>query len=683
MKTTIKMLVGISLLFLMLPNVNMVSAQAETVDREDVLWCAGYWAPPAHWNPVGWGGGESWGAFFMYIPMFEFNYQLNQLIPMIGETMTWNEDGSELHIKIQDEAEWTDGTAITSQDVYWNFELLYDPGQWSGAFGKRVDNFVIEDDKNFYLEMNPNYHYSRDVWFRFAGEARLLPPHVWDAIAIERGGWPINGSGPDNSIMVLGNQDFSNDWLDPDFPEEWKVASGPYVPYFVSETRDKQMYKRIDDWWGDGVITTLFDNMPKYIGQLHYASNFAMNAAFAAGQIDWYGGYYPRIWELMGSNEYIHAWTDDAPYFPPQSAMIEFAPNHIRYPFDQKWLRQVFAWAINYNDLSQVSASGYLEKARIGWIDDRSPTQDEFFNQTIEDTYGVSYNPAHATEILEEHCFEYSGIWFTKNSTDRLGDVGAGEVEVVDQLADIPDDPATEIDESLWSQEVNVRIGGWDIEVISGWSDSMMQASLISTYLGDIGIDTSPKYVDYSAFIAANVGEGNGDYDLMVWGIGFAPNNEVYQGLNKIAGPYNVWTNVTGWYNPEFNQTVRQLEITPRGSQEEMDLVNTAQLLLAQDIPSVPIAPNGYWYAFNNEYWVGWPTEVYPYIQPIAPWAVDRSGGMLYILMHLAPRNPDVPTDDNSDDNGGGIPSFDLGLVMASALGAIVIGIYQTKKKQK
>lgn len=680
MKQTTKILIGISILFLLVPNVNVAKAQTESVNRDDVLWCAGYWAPPAHWNPVGWGGGESWGAFFMYLPLFGYNYQLNQLIPLIGETMEWNEDGSELHIKLRDEAQWSDGVNITSQDVYWNFVLLYDPGQWSGAFGNRVDNFVIVDEKNFYLEMNPNYHYSRDVWFRFAGGARLLPPHIWDAIAIERGGWPINGSGPDNSIGQVGNQDFTNDWLDPEFPEEWKVCSGPYVPYFVSETRDKQMYKKVDSWWGDGVLTDNFDKMPGYIGQLHYASNFAMNAAFAADQIDWYGGYYPRIWELMESNPNIHAWTDNPPYFPPQSAMIELAPNHLRYPFDQKWLRQVFAWAINYNDLSQVSASGYLQKARIGWVDDRSPTQDDFYNTTIEETYGVSFDPSQATDILDDYCFKYNGIWYTKNSTDRLGDLGAGEVPVADQLPDIPDDPSTpDVDESVWSKEVNVRIGGWDIQVISGWSDSMMQASLISTYLGDIGIDASPKYVDYSAFVSSNVGEGNGDYDLMIFGLGFAPNDEIYQGLNKIAGPYNVWTNVTGWYRPDFNQTVRQLEITAQGSQEEMNLVNQAQLMLAQDIPSIPIAPNGYWYAFNTKYWSGWPNEVYPYIQPIAPWAVNRAGGMLYLLMHMSPTNEQTSDDSNG---GGGIASFSMGFLLLSALGALSIVIYRVKKRK-
>jgi len=99
MKTTTKMLVGLSFLFLLGPNVSLTTAQSETQDRKDVLWCAGYWAGPDHWNPIGWGGGESWGAFFMYIPMFDFNYQTDRLIPLIGETMAWNEDGSELHVR--------------------------------------------------------------------------------------------------------------------------------------------------------------------------------------------------------------------------------------------------------------------------------------------------------------------------------------------------------------------------------------------------------------------------------------------------------------------------------------------------------------------------------------------------------------------------------------------------------
>ena len=661
----------IYLLILLLPITSYTAkAQAQTINREDVVWCAGYWAAPTHWNPAFWGG-EAWGGFFMYVPMFEWNYQTDSLIPMLGETMAWNEDGSELHITIHDEAIWSDGVSITSQDVNWTFNYFYDMGQWGGGFSKRVNNFVIVDDKEFYLEMKPEYYYSRHIWNYFVGYYKVLPQHTWDAISIFYSGAPLNAS----NLWTLAYWDqFTNNWLDPAFPAAWKVGSGPYVPYFVSETKDKQIYKKVDTWWGDGVITDGFAGMPTYIGQLHYTTNFAMNEAFADNQIDWYGGYYPRIWELLAVNPNIHTWVEEDPYFLPISGMIEIVPNHRRHPFDQPWLRRALAYGINYDDLSEVSASGYLEKARVGFVDDRSLTQDDYYDPTIEATYAVDFNLTKAREILAEHCLEIGGKWYTKNSTAWFNTTGAGGDPIVDDYTGtLVDDPLTPDNETELADETNVLLDDWDIIVPYGWSDSMMQTTLLATYWADLGITTNPTFVEYGQYLDLGVQNEASNFDLMHFCMGFAPANEIYEGFDKLVGTANNWENWTAWESPEFGALLADLEVAVKGTTEEWNIVHDMQELLAIEMPSIPIAPNGYWYGFNDKYWSGWANELNPYIQPVAPWEAGHTGAMLFVLMNLSPTGVvGVPP----------IPGFGLGVLFFSGLAAVVFSIIRVKKRK-
>jgi len=639
--------------------VSATPAQDE-IPRDDVVWSCGYWASPNHWNPAFWGG-EAWGALFMYLPMFDYNYETDSLIPMIGESMAWNADGSELSVKIWDDAEWSDGQPITSQDINWTFNYFYDMGQWGNAFTKRVDNFNIVDDKNFILEMNANYSFSQDIWNRFIGQYKPLPQHTWDAIETDISGFPVNSS----NLWDLGNWAFMNDWLADDFPAAWKVCSGPYAPYFVSETKDKEIYKKYDSWWGDGVLTDGFADMPTYIGHLRYATNFAMNSAFADNQIDWYGGYYPRIWELMADNEYVHTWVDENPYFLPISGMIQLVPNQRRYPFDQLWFRQALAYAINYDDLSKVSASGYLEKARVGWIDDRSPTQDQFYDPTVESTYAYDFDPAAARAKLDEYCYEKDGVWYTDNSDAYAGKLGA----FGDPVAD--DDPSTD--------HVNVALGGYDIIVPYGWSDSMMQTTLLSNYFADIGIQTNPSYVEYNTYLDLGVQNGGADFDLMHFVMGFAPANTLYAGMGTFVGAANNWANYTAWENQDFLDDFEALEVAAPGSTEEMNLAKDMQEILATTLPAVPIAPNGYWYGFNNKYWAGWPTEANPFVQATAPWETAHSGVMLSMLMQLHPSTGD---ENNSDDtgNGGTVPGYPIGIVSVAAIAVVSVLLYRKRK---
>ncbi|MFX0208212.1 MAG: ABC transporter substrate-binding protein, partial [Candidatus Hodarchaeota archaeon] len=189
--------------------------------RDKVVWAAGVLGPsPFDWNPFFWS--EAWGSSFMYQPLFDYNYELGELIGILGESMEWIDDTT-LCITLRDEAKWSDGVPITATDVIYSYDLL--SLARLPTFFSRVNLMEYVNDKSILIHLNPMFPFSRIVWDGFIGSNKIAPKHVWEDIADwckteygDLGGWEL--------------MNFHNNWLEPGFDESWKVSSGPYQPYF-------------------------------------------------------------------------------------------------------------------------------------------------------------------------------------------------------------------------------------------------------------------------------------------------------------------------------------------------------------------------------------------------------------------------------------------------------------------
>ncbi|MFX0063197.1 MAG: ABC transporter substrate-binding protein [Candidatus Hermodarchaeota archaeon] len=622
--------------------VQLAAAQDDTLpSREEIVWSTGYWQGPTGWNPFFWE--EAWGTFFMYENLFDYNYETDELMGILGKNMVWKEDGKKIEIALRPEAKWSDDTQVTADDVIYTYDHLL--SLRFGGFADRVESMTKLNDSGLEVTLKDEAKYSRVIWEGFMGYNKIGPKHIWEEIVAYQktnvgdwGGWEL--------------QEFKNNWFDPTFNEDWKVCSGMYEPYYLSDTLDKHLYVRRDDWWGNDILGA---PKPKYIGQLHYATNFAVNQAFRAGESDYYGGYYPRVWELLAENPYIHLWTDNPPYFLPVSGIVELVPNHFRFPFNQLWLRQALAYAINYDDMSEVAASGYLEKARAGYLSNVSAVQKDLYDPAVEAAYAIDFDPAKAVEILEENCFKHTdGAWYTNDVPAQYqGMLGHNNESISDEL---PTEPG-----------YNVKLGDWDIDVVYGWSDSMMQTTLLSTYFADIGITTTPNFVEYGAYVTNFQAM---DFDIENFVMGFSCMATPQAGFTLFQGTAGQWTNFTAWYNPTYVEKFEAFETSAPGSAEEQQLASDLQEEIASKLPAIPISPNGYWYGFNTRYWTGWPNENDPWIQVTAPWATGNAGVMQAIIRNLEP-GAEIPT-----------PGFGFIPVFAAIIAAVLI-LFLSKKQKK
>jgi len=634
--------------------------EVTAIDRDEVVWTTGYWAGPGNWNPYWWAG-KAWGEFFMYMPLFDINYETGELLGFIGESFEWTNETT-MTIKIRPEAKWSDGTAITADDVEFTWDFLLAGAQ--GSIAERVASYEVVDAKTLQINVKSEYPNSKVLFDHLLANCdRVIgPKHVWTEIY----DWLDNEAMDDSVdftdkswevVTIAADWAFKNDWLDNNFfsngsafPDRWKVSSGPYRPHEVSATLDKHIYIRDENWWGNDVWNK---PVPQYIGQLHYPNNFQVNQAFANDQHDWYGGYYPRIWELIEDNPNIMTWTqNEEPYFLPISGMVELVPNHLLFPFNQEWVREALAYAIQYEDMSEVAASGYLQRARQGYIDDRSPTQRHVYDANVQAKYGIDHNITKAIEILDEHCFKYEaghGVasgWYTDDvsAANRLLN-GHNNETLEDEIEDVVYDKdefgaitATYATEDVVPGYVNgswnVKLGDWDIMVVYGWSDSMLQTTLLADYFANtIGISCNPAFIEYGTYETKFLGM---DFDLMNFCMGFAPIGRPWSELGKFIGPAGSWTNFSAWYHPEYAALHKEWEtIKPANTTGEKLIASKMQEILADVIPTIPISPNGFWMAYNTKYWCGWPNKDNNWIHVVAPWSTGQIGSQLMYILNL------------------------------------------------
>lgn len=583
------LLVSLMVLVFAIPVVSRV------IPRNEIVWASSYWERPGAWNPYWWG--EAWGTFFMYEPMFQFNFATDELETQLAEDITWIDEHT-IRIRLREGTYWTDGNPITSADVLYTFDLL--DRHWRLGDVKQQMVMVALDDKTIEVTVGEEYPNSRAVWAVLTGGWRIMPKHVWTEIEAAYPGWLPS---------------FANNWQDPEMPEHWKVASGPYLPYFW--THDREILIRNDDWWG---IDHFGKPGPKYLGHLYFATNHAVNAAFERGDIDWYASYFPRIWELKDkpAGEHINTWTMmEPPYFAPRSSWVSLVFNHNIYPLSEPWLRRAIAFAINYEDISMVSASGYLQKGNPTFLFPDVKGHAKFIDTEVLEEYDFYFDLDRALAILEEHCFLHEGSWYTKDApAEHRG------TPIEDQLPDV--------------EGRNVRLGPWEIIAIHGWTDSMMQNVLISRDLGDINIKIEPVFLEYGLYLDTFQAMG---FELMNFAMGPSgiSTPEAMFGTNFTGTPPGEWQNYADYRNPELEALLVEFNITAMGTVREQEILSEIQRILAADLPMIPMWANGYWYAYSTKYWTNWPNQENAFIFPVATWEGGNAGAMQRVIWNLQP----------------------------------------------
>ncbi|UYP46042.1 hypothetical protein NEF87_002327 [Candidatus Lokiarchaeum ossiferum] len=633
------------------------SATAAVPERNEIVWCTGYDSFVENLNP--WDPTQSFGIALVYEPLFGFNGATDKLIPVLGTTYSWNADGSELTVTVTDQAEWSDGEAVDANDVKYSYELAAAQSRWEGMSDLWDSITVSGNDVVFAMSDNNNYNFQMEQYLHT--DIPIIPQHVFTEICHSL----YNAS---TDIGALETSEFTNDWHDATFNEDWKVTSGPYVPYSRDMTAQEEIFVYREDWWGAEKIhmdIPEYDGTPdaKYVALRAYSDNTAADTAILTGEVDLHSGYYASVWTALAANEHLETWFGRSfeEFYLGLGSTVEIAPNHLKFPFNQLWFREAVAYSINYDIIPSAAASGYWSRSRQGVIDNRSASHLSEYDADVQAEYGVDYDFDAALAIMNEHCFKlntslplYSAYndetWYTNVSAEYQGELGA-ETDMIPEMTGF-----------------QVAVDDYEILVPAGWTDVVIATAMWAADMSALGITTVKKEVDFDNVWI--VKDEEGDFDMIMQCCTPEIGENPFTIMSGWQGEYSrPWNNASWWESADFagNYTA----YAQAAPEDRATYMSNMQEILAKEKPTIVSHVNGFWYLTNTENWENWPSADNYWQDPQTSYSINKYALKQRLYLGLK----------STGSSSGGIPWSGFGFSIFAGL--IIVAAIQTMKMRK
>jgi peptide/nickel transport system substrate-binding protein len=171
------------------------------------------------------------GNVFMWEPLAYYGIFSSKEIPWLADSMTYNDDFTQLTIKLNKDAKWNDGVPVTSKDVVFTFEgqLSNDKLPYNASFNQFVEKVTAPDDLTVVVDFKipaPRFAYEV-LTFKFDTGIPIVPEHALSKQADVNaypGGTEIPHSGPYDLVVWDQNQKIYD--LNPNW---WAVTSGKHA----------------------------------------------------------------------------------------------------------------------------------------------------------------------------------------------------------------------------------------------------------------------------------------------------------------------------------------------------------------------------------------------------------------------------------------------------------------------
>ncbi|MCC7165209.1 MAG: ABC transporter substrate-binding protein [Anaerolineae bacterium] len=168
------------------------------------------------------------GNVFMWEALAYYGIFANKEIPWLADSMEYNDDYTQLTIKLNPDAAWSDGKPLTSKDVLFTFEgqMNNDRLPYHASFEQFVESVEAPDDHTVIVKFKtpaPRFAYEV-LTFKFDTGIPIVPEHVLSQVGDVNafaGGADMPHSGPYNLVVWDQNQKIYD--LNPDW---WAIKAG-------------------------------------------------------------------------------------------------------------------------------------------------------------------------------------------------------------------------------------------------------------------------------------------------------------------------------------------------------------------------------------------------------------------------------------------------------------------------
>ena len=511
-----KKVIGLLLCLLMAANGAAWAADVE-LPRNETLYKAGLqWGRVNGWNPLSRDTNNdlmySQAAGGARVPMFETLYMYNALngdiIPLLADgPYVWNDDLTEMTVKIKPAARWSDGTKVTAEDVAYTFQICKLVGNEIGlghepfiASIEAVDESTVLI-KNVVIDGKPANPLMTLVY--------LVQTYVLQKDWLEKIEARHNGDG------AAMRRD----------PADDIVWSGPYTKFFADDA--KVVMIRDDNYWGKDPSMWGKLPAPKYLAHVIYADNAASAVAFAAGEIDVAQSFIANIQDMwLKDGLPVSTYLNEPPYGVCVNMPTAWF-NMSSYGLDNVAVRKAIALAVDYDAIIANAMTN------------QSPSFSDVPRSLMNPTEG------------EQRTFDHEAV-------KHLQWAG-NDIEGAKKLLD--DAGIVDTDGDGWRELNGVKLE-YNATCPNGWTDWMASMEIVAAAGKNIGIDITSNFPEWDVMQTIVTAAHQTEYDIfMMWTDSATPAtpwSRVRQILSsEFVGVEGNWTgNWGGYSNPRIDEII-------------------------------------------------------------------------------------------------------------------------------
>jgi ABC-type transport system substrate-binding protein len=470
--------------------------------------------------------------------------------PWLAESGTYNDDFTELTIKLRPEAMWSDGTPVTSKDVVFTFEnqMKDEKRNYHAEFEEFVKEVKAPDDHTVVVTFNkPAPRFKFEVLsFKFDTGMPILPEHVLSKVEDVNaypGGLDIPHSGPYKYMSWDKDQKIL------DYRDDWWAAKAGLAP--VPDVK-RVIMVNIGGQVGAGM-----ESVAQRIVNNEMDTALDMRNALIKSTLE----QNPNVTTHTGK-EPPHGYLD----WWPNSLWV----NHELEPFNDARVRRAISLAVNRDQLDEVVYEG--AKVTTVFPFPLYPQLQKFADTTKE--LQDKYQPRKFD--LEESARLMTEAGFTKNA------------------------------DGLWEKDgktVPATIHGFEgihSDIVPILVEQLKAAGF------DAGINFGPDAY-------TSMAEGKPGLYMFGHGASLVdPYAVLFLFTKKPSGTTAGANNFSRYNNPEFDKIVEEMGPLPADDPKFQELALQAMEIYWKDQIDIPVIQWLHRIPYNQTYWTNWPTADNP-----------------------------------------------------------------------
>lgn len=543
---------------------NSTTDKNSTPRNETLYFNGQQWGAINDWNPLSSNSNNALGQTqkdsartLIYETLYMYNMLDGKIYPLLADgDPVWNDAHTTLTVKINKDAKWSDGTAVTAEDVAYTFDVNVKYQSAAGSdYSKYIDSVKAIDASTVVFTAKLNN----------AGKA-LNPLKVLEYLPKQY----VMQKAYLQKVEARNGNDATKIKTD---KMEDLVASGPYKPYISND--QKVVFQRDDNYWGKAASMWGKLPVPKYIAHNIFKDNASGDTAFKAGEVDVSQQFISDVASMMSGGK-ISTYLPEAPYYV--AATMPTAFYNLEKPgLDQVAVRKAIALAVDYDQIIKTAMSGY------------SPSFTEVPRSLMNPTAG------------EQALVDQSGL----KSVQWTGNDVDGAKKLLD-AAGIKDTDGDGI------REYKGKNLSFKAECPQGWSDWNASLEIVAAAGKKIGIDIQTYFPDANTFYDHL---SNQNFDIAMWSPSAAGiSNPWTRAYGLLSSSYNsIKTQMIGNFGGYSNKRVDELlDLIPQETDQaklKADYTELSKIYLT-DVPSFSLMYRPeLFYTVNETVWTNYPQK--------------------------------------------------------------------------